>query len=103
MKLGLLPLCQEALICGEATSHEIHIDLSTNQLSIDENLQQSTAKILILPNHGMLACGTTVEDAWHKTFHIILACEAQLRAVSLGVDNLIFTSDPSRKQVNKRI
>jgi ribulose-5-phosphate 4-epimerase/fuculose-1-phosphate aldolase len=48
----------------------------------------------------MLACGTTVEDAWHKTFHIILACEAQLRAVSIGVDNLILTSDHSAKQVN---
>jgi adducin len=100
MKFGLLSLSQEALICGQATTHEIHIDLSTNQLSIDENLQQSTAKILILPNYGMLACGTTVEDAWHKTFHIILACEAQLRAVSIGVDNLILTSDHSAKQVN---
>jgi adducin len=100
MKFGLLSLSQEALICGQATTHEIHIDLSTNQLSIDENLQQSTAKILILPNYGMLACGTTVEDAWHKTFHIILACEAQLRAVSMGVDNLILTSDHSAKQVN---
>jgi adducin len=100
MKLGLLSLCQEALICGQATTHEIQIDLTTNQLSLNENLQQSTSKILILPNYGMLACGTTVEDAWHKTFHLILACEAQLRAVSIGIDNLISTSDHSAKQVS---
>jgi adducin len=100
MKLGLLSLSQEALICGQATTHEIHIDLSTNQLSIDDSLQQSTAKILILPNYGMLVCGTTVEDAWHKTFHIILACEAQLRAVSMGINNLILPTDRSAQQVN---
>jgi len=103
MKFGLLSLCQEALICGQATTHEIHIDLTTNQLSIDKNIQESTSKILILPNYGILACGTTVEDAWHKTFHLILACESQLRAVSIGLNNLILPSDDSTKQVNKYI
>jgi adducin len=100
MKCGLLPLSQEALICGQATTHLIQIDLTTNRLSIDENIQQSTAKVLILPNYGMLACGTTVEEAWHITFHLILACEAELRAVSMGIDNLILSSDDSAKQVN---
>jgi len=101
MKFGLLSLCQEAVICGQTTTHEIHIDLTTNQLSIDKNIQGSTSKILILPNYGILACGTTVEDAWHKTFHLILACESQLRAVSIGLDNLNLSSDDSAKQVNK--
>jgi adducin len=99
MKCGLLSLCQEALICGKATTHLIQIDLTTNQLSIDENIQQSTAKVLILPNYGILACGTTVEEAWHVTFHLILACESQLRAVSMGIDNLYLPSDDSAKQV----
>lgn len=99
MKLGLLELSHEASVCGPATTHEIQIDLSTNELSLNTNLQQSTAKILILPNHGILACGSTVEDAWHKTFHLILACEAQLRAVSMGINNLIISSV---QQVNSR-
>ena len=92
IKLGLLELSHEASVCGPATTHEIQIDLSTNELSLGANLQQSTEKILILPNHGILACGSTVEDAWHKTFHLILACEAQLRAVSMGINNLIISS-----------
>lgn len=100
MKFGLLSLCQEVLICGPATTHEIQIDLTTNQLSIDKNLEESNSKILILPNYGILACGTTVEDAWHKAFHLILACEAQLRAVSVGIDNLILPTDDSAKQVS---
>jgi len=98
MKCGLLSLCQEALIFGQKSTHLINIDLTTNQLSIEENIQQSTAKVLILPNYGILACGTTVEEAWHITFHLISACEAQLRAVSIGIDNIILPSEDSSQQ-----
>ncbi|CAF3407334.1 unnamed protein product [Rotaria sp. Silwood1] len=99
MKCGLLSLSQESLICGQTSTHLINIDLTTNHLSIDENIQQSISKVLILPNYGMLACGTTVEEAWHITFHLILACESQLRAISMGIKNLILPSDTSSKQV----
>ena len=115
MKCGLLSLSQEALICGQPSTHSITIDLHTNQLSLENNVQQSTAKVniptfcriehfrffkvLILPNYGILACGTTVEEAWHLAFHLILACEAQLRMVSVGLENLYIPSEESRKQV----
>ena len=117
MKCGLLSLCQEALICGRPSTHSINIDLHTNQLSLENNVQQSTAqvnsaafvassisasslvKVLILPNYGILACGTTVEEAWHIAFHLILACESQLRMVSVGLDNLYMPSEESRTQV----
>lgn len=45
MKCGLLPLSQEALICGQATTHSITIDLQTNRLALEGNIQQSTAKV----------------------------------------------------------
>jgi hypothetical protein len=48
MKCGFLSLCQEALICGQATTHLINIDLTTNRLSTDDNIQQSTAKVIYL-------------------------------------------------------
>ena len=46
MKCGLLPLSQEALICGRATSHSINIDLETNRLAINDDLKQSNAKVI---------------------------------------------------------
>lgn len=100
MKCGFLQLSQESLICGKATTHSIHIDLATDKLSTDENIRESTSKVLILPNYGILACGTTVEEAWHIAFHAILACESQLRAVSMGLDNLLLPTDDSARQVN---
>ncbi|CAF3393414.1 unnamed protein product [Rotaria socialis] len=103
MKCGLLSLSQESLVCGKATTHSIDIDLTTNRLSLDANVQQSTAKILILPNYGILACGSTVEEAWHITFNLILACESQLRTVSVGLHNIILPSEDSMKQVTNTV
>lgn len=51
----------------------------------------------------MLACGSTVEEAWHLAFHLILACESELRAVSLGIDNLYLPSEESSKQVTNTV
>ncbi len=56
-------------------------------------------KVLILRNHGMLACGETIEEAWHYAFHLLLACETQLRALSVGIDNLILKPEDASKQV----
>ena len=59
------------------------------------------AQILILPNHGALACGSSVEEAWHMAFHCILACESQLRAIPMGLNNLNLSSVDSSQQVNR--
>lgn len=99
MKCGLLPATQEALICGRATTHAINIDAQTNRLSVTDELRTSTAKALILPNYGVLACGSTVEEAWHIAFHLVLACESQLRVVSFGIDNIHLASNESANQV----
>jgi ribulose-5-phosphate 4-epimerase/fuculose-1-phosphate aldolase len=37
---------------------------------------------MILRNHGFVACGQTVEDALHLTFHTIIACETQVKTQS---------------------
>lgn len=33
---------------------------------------------MFLRNHGVVACGTTVEEAWHYAFNIMAACESQV-------------------------
>lgn len=35
-------------------------------------------QILILRNRGILACGETVEEAFHYAFNVMAACEAQV-------------------------
>ena len=58
-------------------------------------------KVLIIRNYGMLACGETIEIAWHHAFHLIIACRTQLKAVLLGADNLILSSEEASKQVRR--
>lgn len=38
-------------------------------------------QILVLRNHGMVALGDTVEEAFYKVFHLQAACEVQVRKV----------------------
>ncbi|CAF0747100.1 unnamed protein product [Didymodactylos carnosus] len=99
MKCGLLPISQEYIICGAITSHEVHIDdTNENKLYVDNLDSASDAKVIILRNHGILACGATVEESWHYAFNVILACEAQIRATSVGIDNLYIPHEDIHKQ-----
>lgn len=45
MKCGLLPICQEACICGPISSHTINRDVTTNRLTIDEGVKTSKAMV----------------------------------------------------------
>jgi adducin len=37
-----------------------------------------------------------VEEAFTAAYHVILACEAQVRMMSIGLDNLIVISEQAR-------
>ncbi|XP_013397796.1 protein hu-li tai shao isoform X5 [Lingula anatina] len=94
MKQGLLPISQEALICGEIAYHDyngIVIDNEAQELIV-RNLGPNS-KVLFLRNHGAVACGATVEEAFHYAWNLIHACQVQVNAASLGIDNLIQLSE----------
>ncbi|CAF0993415.1 unnamed protein product [Rotaria sordida] len=77
MKCGLLPLSQDALFC----------DLGPIN------------KVMILRNHGFVACGETLEEAWKYAFNVINACEVQVRAAPMGIDQLYLPSNEQQKRV----
>jgi ribulose-5-phosphate 4-epimerase/fuculose-1-phosphate aldolase len=51
----------------------------------------------------MIACGETIEEVWSYAFHLALACETQLRALSLGIDNLILSPEDASEQVRTHL
>jgi ribulose-5-phosphate 4-epimerase/fuculose-1-phosphate aldolase len=53
---------------------------------------------MILRNHGLLAGGTTVRDAFEQIYYLERACEAQVRAQAGGVE-LIECSDEIAEKV----
>ncbi|KAM4750334.1 adducin 3 (gamma) a isoform 1-T3 [Anableps anableps] len=98
MKCGLLPISQEALILGDIAYYNYQGSLDDQEER--RELQKAlgpTAKILVLRNHGVVALGETIEEAFHYIYNAQYACEIQVNAISCagGVDNLIVL-DPEK-------
>ncbi|KAG8518753.1 Beta-adducin, partial [Galemys pyrenaicus] len=92
MKWGLLPVSHNALLVGDMAYYDFNGEMEKEEDRI--NLQKClgpTCKILVLRNHGVVALGDTVEEAFYKVFHLQAACEVQVSALSSagGVENLI--------------
>ncbi|RVE75643.1 hypothetical protein OJAV_G00000800 [Oryzias javanicus] len=92
MKCGILPISQEALILGDIAYYNYQGTLDDQEER--RELQKAlgpTAKVLVLRNHGVVALGETVEEAFHYIYNAQYACEIQVNAISCagGVENLI--------------
>uniref|UniRef100_A0A8B9LH06 Adducin 3 (gamma) b n=1 Tax=Astyanax mexicanus TaxID=7994 RepID=A0A8B9LH06_ASTMX len=100
MKCGILPISHEALLLGEVSYFTYHGDVDDGQERVE--LQKAlgpTTKVLVLRNHGLLAFGETIEEAFHYAYHSQQACEIQVCAVLCagGVDNLCVLDKESVK------
>ncbi|KAM6220448.1 beta-adducin isoform 1-T1 [Rhynchocyon petersi] len=92
MKWGLLPVSHNALLVGDMAYYDFNgeMEQEVDRISLQKCLGP-TCKILVLRNHGVVALGDTVEEAFYKIFHLQAACEIQVSALSSagGVENLI--------------
>jgi ribulose-5-phosphate 4-epimerase/fuculose-1-phosphate aldolase len=86
---GLLPLTQTAMVIrGEIAYHDyegIAVDLSERERIVADLGDKS---VMIFRNHGTLALGETVGEAFVKMYFLERACEAQVKALSAGEANL---------------
>ncbi|CAF1954964.1 unnamed protein product [Rotaria magnacalcarata] len=100
MKCGLLPLSQEALACGKISYHDYHgilIEQEIKKILVKD--LGPTNKVMILRNHGFVACGETIEEAWYYAFNLINASEIQARAGLVGIDQLYLQSSEKDTEV----
>ncbi|KAF3850681.1 hypothetical protein F7725_012453 [Dissostichus mawsoni] len=78
MKSGLLPLSHEALLVGDVAYYDYNGVMEEEEDRVE--LQKSlgpTCKVLVLRNHGIVALGESVEEAFYTIFHIQAACQIQ--------------------------
>ncbi|KAI9518082.1 Beta-adducin [Dissostichus eleginoides] len=92
MKSGLLPLSHEALLVGDVAYYDYNGVMEEEEDRVE--LQKSlgpTCKVLVLRNHGIVALGESVEEAFYTIFHIQAACQIQVSALCCagGEQNLI--------------
>ncbi|XP_044294349.1 gamma-adducin isoform X3 [Varanus komodoensis] len=91
MKCGILPISQEALILGEVAYYNYQGSLDEQEEKIQlQKVLGPSCKVLVLRNHGVVALGETLEEAFHYIYNVQLACETQVHALSVGgIDNLL--------------
>ncbi|XP_048854540.1 beta-adducin isoform X1 [Brienomyrus brachyistius] len=100
MKCGLLPLSHEALLVGEVAYYDYNGAMEDREDRVE--LQKSlgpTCKVLVLRNHGIVALGESVEEAFYAVYHIQAACQIQVSALCSagGEQNLIMLDRGTHK------
>ena len=82
---GLLPISQHAMrLTGNVSYHDyegVAIDLDEQQRLVND---LGDCKTVILRNHGLLACGATVREAFDFMYYLERACQAQVAALAGG-------------------
>lgn len=86
---GLLPLTQTAMAVREDVAYHdyegIAVDLDERERIIADLGDKGA---MILRNHGTLALGENVGEAFVKIYFLERACEAQVKALSAGRENV---------------
>jgi len=90
---GLLPISQHALKFYEKLAYHQYEGIA---LSLDERerliADLGTHNAMILRNHGLLAGGASVAEAFHEIHFLERACQAQVQALA-GGSKLIYPSE----------
>jgi ribulose-5-phosphate 4-epimerase/fuculose-1-phosphate aldolase len=86
---GLLPLSFTSLFYTDAVAYH---DFEGITLGLEERDRLANDlgqhRVMILRNHGLLACGPTLADAFGELYHLQRACEVQIAAQAAGAQGL---------------
>jgi ribulose-5-phosphate 4-epimerase/fuculose-1-phosphate aldolase len=99
MKCGLLPISQHSMMSQpEVTYHDYEgIALyKEEQARMAANLGK-TSKAMILRNHGLLALGETVRQAFEIMYYLDASCQIQIDALAGGLHNIHTMSEQAAK------
>ncbi|KAF6022106.1 add-1 [Bugula neritina] len=94
LKKGFIQLTQDALMggvpcyleCEAAYPNGDTKDTIINSISDD-------CDIIFVRNHGLYACGPTLETAWRFAEMAFRGCQQQLQMMKAGLDNLTYISE----------
>lgn len=87
MKKGLLPLTQTAMrFYGAIGFHDYEVP--TADVSERERIAQDLGphSAMIMRNHGLIACGRSVQDTWNLMYWLETACKVQIDVLAAGAE-----------------
>ena len=99
MKCGLLPISQAAAsVAFDLAYHDyegIAVDLDERERLV---AHMGDRHCMILRNHGTLAIGGTIGEAFQRIWFLERACAMQIAAMAGGIDNLIAPDEAAARQ-----
>ena len=100
MKCGLLPISQHAMLShADVTYHDYEgVALYEEEKARMARDLGKTSKAMILRNHGALALGETVREAFEIMYYLDCACQIQVDACAGGLHNVQEMSEQAAKQ-----
>jgi ribulose-5-phosphate 4-epimerase/fuculose-1-phosphate aldolase len=105
MKCGLLPISQHAMrIQAEVTYH----DYEGVALYLEEQERMArdlgkSSKAMILRNHGVLALGETVREAFEIMYYLDCACQIQVDAMAGGLHNVQLMPEAAARAATEQL
>jgi ribulose-5-phosphate 4-epimerase/fuculose-1-phosphate aldolase len=93
LKCGLLPLTQTALRWNRIAYHDfegVAVELDERKRLVED---LGDCEVMILRNHGLLACGGTVGQAFNNIYRLERACQSQLMAMACNTDIVLPPSE----------
>lgn len=90
-KQGFLPLSVESLACSDISYADFSGPLDSSSVENYIKILGSKNRVLVLRNHGVIVCGSTIEETYFTLCALIMATKTQVIASAVGNDlqNLI--------------
>ncbi len=102
-KEGLLPLTQTAMIARAFLAYHDYEGIALDLGERERLVRDLGGKcLMILRNHGTLACGPTVAEAFVRMFALERACEMQVAALAGGRE-LVIPSPEVQETVTRQV
>jgi len=105
MKCGLLPISQHAMMMHQQITYHDYEGVALyeqEKVRMAANLGK-TSKAMILRNHGVLALGETVREAFEMMYYLDCACQIQVDAVAGGMHNVQLMSQEAADSATKAL
>jgi ribulose-5-phosphate 4-epimerase/fuculose-1-phosphate aldolase len=105
MKCGLLPISQHAMrIQAEVTYHDYEgVALYKEEQGRMAAHMGKTSKAMILRNHGLLALGETIREAFEIMYYMDCACQIQVDACAGGMENVLEMSKQAAQTAARQL
>jgi ribulose-5-phosphate 4-epimerase/fuculose-1-phosphate aldolase len=90
MRCGLLPISQHAALIDGRIGYHDYEGAAFNMAERERFVANlGSGNLLILRNHGLIACGRTCAEAFIGIYRLEMACKMQVAALAGGLENAL--------------